>query len=50
MLNLNRQLNLSWFTGIYDTVIPKDHLLYNTIEIKYNFNCHELLKRLTFHL
>ena len=27
MLNLNKQLKFSAFTGIYDTVIPKNHLL-----------------------
>ncbi len=27
MLNLNKQLKFSSFTGIYDTVIPKNHLL-----------------------
>ena len=32
MLTLNRQLKLSWFTGIYDMVIPKNHLLRKIIE------------------
>ena len=27
MLNLNRQLKFSYFTGIYDAIIPKNHLL-----------------------
>ena len=27
MLNLNRQLKFSYFTGIYDAIIHKNHLL-----------------------
>ena len=45
MLNLNKQLKISYFSGIYDTVIPKNHLLRKIAEnIDFSF-VNKLMKK-----